>query len=319
MSVPAAVVNAWGNPPVYTSIDLPPPSPTQVRVRIVAAGVHNLVRSRAAGRHFSVAGKNPPHVPGTDGVGTLPDTNQLVYFNALLSPTGSLAQEINVEKRDVFPLPAGADADVIAVLLNPAMSSWMALAARAGIKPGSGAKVAIVGATGVSGQAAVQISRAFGASEIVAIGKPGRKLDATKELGATAVVPLAADLPATDFAAVADVDVVLDYLWGDVAQTTLEAIVKARKNPSQRLEWVQIGHLAGETQSVSASLLRKANVALSGCGPGSWTFPELYAQMPAMLEAIVKGKLSADYEVKKLEEVESWWNETGGARPLVKP
>lgn len=319
MSIPAAVVKTWGEAPVYDKIDLPAPSEDQVRVKVLAAGVHTLVRSRAAGKHFSVAGKNPPHVPGTDGVGIIPETNQLVYFNALLAPTGSLAQEINVGKRDIFPLPEGADADTIAVLINPAMSSWMALTTRAGIQPGSGVKVAIVGATGVSGQAAVQISKAFGASEIVTIGKPGPKLERTKELGATALIPLADNLTDTDFSAAADVDVVLDYLWGDVSSASLAGIINARKNPSQRLSWIEIGALSGETQPISASLLRKANVALLGCGPGSWSFPELYAQTPKMLEAVVKGGITTDYAVRKLEDVETWWNETGGARPLVKP
>ncbi|KAJ4287352.1 hypothetical protein N0V90_012750 [Kalmusia sp. IMI 367209] len=320
MAIHAGVVKAWGDAPVYDSIDLPAPSESQVRVKVLGAGVHTFVRSRASGQHFSMAGKNPPHVPGTDGVGIIPETNQLVYFNALLSPTGSIAQEINVGKRDIFPLPEGADVDTIAVLVNPAMSSWMALTARAGVQAGSGIKIAIVGATGVSGQAAVQISKAFGASEIVTIGKPGDKLEKTKELGATAVIPLVTEkLTETDFSAAADVDVVLDYLWGDVSQAALAGIIKARKNPSQRLTWVEIGSLAGETQSVPASLLRQANVALLGCAPGSWTFPELYGQTPAMLDAIVKGGLKAEYAVKKLEDVESWWNETSGARPLVKP
>lgn len=319
MTVRAAVVKAWGDAPVYDGIDLPAPSDNQARVKVLSTGVHTLVRSRAAGKHFSVAGKNPPHVPGTDGVGTVSGTNQLVYFNALLAPTGSLAQEINVGKHDVFPLPQGADPDTIAVLMNPAMSSWMALTARAGVQPGSGVKVAIVGATGVSGQAAVQVSKAFGASEIVTIGKPGPKLDKTKELGATALIPLATNLTDTDFSAAADVDVVLDYLWGEVSSAALAGIIKTRKNASQRLNWVEIGALAGETQAIPASLLRQANVALLGCAPGAWTFPELYSQTPAMLEAIVKSGIKVDYAVKKLEDVEIWWNEKGGARPLVKP
>jgi NADPH:quinone reductase-like Zn-dependent oxidoreductase len=319
MSVRAGVVKAWGNAPVYDSIDLPAPSADQVRVRVLGAAVHNLVRSRAAGEHFSMIGKNPPHVPGTDGVGIIPETNQLVYFNSLLSPTGSLAQETNIGKRDVFPLPEGADPDTIAVLVNPAMSSWMAFTTRAGVQPGTGIKVAIVGATGVSGQTAVQISKAFGASEIITIGKPGPKLEKTKELGATALVPLAENLTETDFSAAADVDVVLDYLWGDVSSVAFAGIINARKNKSQRLNWVEIGALAGENQAIPASLLRMANVALLGCAPGSWTFPELNAQMPAMLDALVKGNVKTEFVVKKLEDVESWWNETGGARPLAKP
>ncbi|KAF2653756.1 zinc-containing alcohol dehydrogenase [Lophiostoma macrostomum CBS 122681] len=315
----AAVVKAWGDAPEYSDFSLPPPTDSQVRLKVVAAGVHTLVRSRAAGKHFSIAGKSPPHIPGVDGVGTVAETGQLVYFNCLTAPTGSLAEEINVNKTDIFTLPTGADPDAIAVIVNAAMSSWMAFTARASVTPGSNFSVAIVGATGVSGQAAVQIAKAMGATEIVTIGKPGAKLDKTEENGATATIALAEDMSKTDFSAAADVDIVLDYLWGDVTKAVIPGIISQRKNKSQRLSWIEIGSLGGEHVPIPASTLRMANVAFLGCGPGSWTFPELNAQLPEMLKAIVKNGLKTDFEVKGLKDVQSWWNEKGGARPLVKP
>ncbi|KAJ8113084.1 hypothetical protein OPT61_g4709 [Boeremia exigua] len=319
--VQAAIVNKWGESPKYQSLDLPPPTEAQVHIKVLAAGLHLLVRSRAAGQHFTTAGTSPPHVPGTDGVGTIVPTGELVYFNSLAAPTGSFAEEINIDKKDVFELPNGADPDTIALLANGVMSSWMALTARAGVTPGQKEKfsVAIVGATGVSGQAAVQIVKAVGAEKIVAIGRPGAKLEKTKELGATALVALNAKIEETDFDEAADVDIVLDYLWGDVAKAVLPGIIAKRKNKSQRLTWVQIGALGGEDVPVSGSLLRKANVAIVGCGPGSWTYPELSAQMPAMLRAMVDSQLKGDFKVEKLREVEQWWNKTSGPRKLVKP
>lgn len=318
--VQAAVVNVWGEAPVYQSIDLPPPTQFQIRIKVLAAGLHNLVRSRATGQHFTTANTSPPHIPGTDGVGTIVPSGKLVYFNSLTAPTGSFAEEISVEKKDVFELPEGADPDAIAVLTNPVMSSWMALTERAGIVPGQkkSFSVAIVGATGVSGQAAVQVARAMGAEKVVAIGRAGSKLEKTKELGATAIVALGKGPDETEFAEAADVDVVLDYLWGDVAKIVLPGIVAKRKNKSQRLTWVEIGALASDDVQVSAALLRKANVALVGCGPGSWTFPELNEQMPMMLQRMVENKLKADYAVENLAEVERWWSDTTGQRKLVK-
>jgi NADPH:quinone reductase-like Zn-dependent oxidoreductase len=319
--VQAAVVNAWGEPPKYQSIDLPPPSETQVRIKILAAGFHNLVRSRATGQHFTTANTSPPHIPGTDGVGTIIPSGELVYFNCLSAPTGSFVKEINVEKKDMFKLPGGADPDVIAVLANPVISSWMALTTRADIVPGQKEEfsVAIVGATGVSGQAAVQVAKAMGAKKVVAIGKPGVKLEKTKELGATTTIALSEKTERTDLEQAADVDIVLDYLWGDVAKAILPGVVARRRNKSQRLTWVEIGALAGDDVPVSGAMLRKANVALVGCGPGSWTFSEMNAQMPEMLQSMVKNKLQADYLVEKLANVENWWNDTTGPRKLVKP
>lgn len=247
-------------------------------------------------------------------------SDELVYFTSLTAPTGSFASQINVEKRDVWKLPDGADPQQVAVLVNAVMSGWMALTARVGIVPGQREawSVAVLGATGVSGQAAVQVAKALGAEKVVAIGKPGEKLERTRELGATATIALSGEGEETDFTAAADVDVVLDYLWGDVARVVLPGIIDKRKDKSQRLSWVEIGALGGDGVEVSGALLRKANLVLMGCGPGSWSFKELGAQMPAMLEGIVEGGMRAEFKVERLEEVESWWGDSEGPRKLVK-
>src|SRR4051794_28126023 len=84
----AAVVNAWGQPPQYQSFSLPDPAPNQVRIKIIAAGLHGLVRSRAAGKHYSTMNTPPPHIPGTDGVGRVVATGELVYFTSFANATG---------------------------------------------------------------------------------------------------------------------------------------------------------------------------------------------------------------------------------------
>lgn len=121
--VHAAIIQNWGESPDYSEIDLPEPTATQVRIKVLAAALHPLVRSRATGQHFSVAHSVPPRIPGTDGVGIVVPKGELVYFNCMTAPTGSFADEINIEKRDIFTLPAGADLNTIAVLANTALSS----------------------------------------------------------------------------------------------------------------------------------------------------------------------------------------------------
>ena len=103
-----------------------------------------------------------------------------------------------------------------------------------------------------------------------------------------------------------------------LAQASHLCIIEKREKKSQRLSWVEIGALGGDEVSASGALLRKANLVLLGCGPGSWSFKELGAQMPAMLEGIVKGGMRADFKVEELEEVERWWSDAEGPRKLVK-
>ncbi|KAJ0164986.1 hypothetical protein CTA2_12690, partial [Colletotrichum tanaceti] len=188
----AALVTSWGSPPTYTTTaDLPPPSPTQIRLRVLAAGVHRLVLARAAGTHYTST--TLPHLPGADGVGEDPTTGRRYYFSALA--TGSFAEFVNVERAMLAPLPetqtADADADAVAVAVaaytNPVMSSWMALAARTGTAPttaagagaGAGAgtvrepgfSVVILGVTSASGRVAVDVARSKGAGRVVGIAR----------------------------------------------------------------------------------------------------------------------------------------------------
>ena len=64
-------------------------------------------------------------------------------------------------------------------------------------------------------------------------------------MGATALIALSGKLEDTNFGEAADVDVVLDYLWSDVAKVVVHGIIARRRNKSQRPTWVEIGALAG--------------------------------------------------------------------------
>lgn len=119
-----AQIQQWGQTPNYIELpDLPhpPPNSDMVQVKVEAAGLHRLVRSRASGKHYSVT--NLPHTPGVDGVGRTLD-GQLVYFSCIPEQVGGSFREIvNVPKRMVTPLPRGTDPIQAAGLVNPALSS----------------------------------------------------------------------------------------------------------------------------------------------------------------------------------------------------
>ena len=93
--------------------------------------------------------------------------------------------------------------------MNPAMSSWVALRRRIAFQPG--AAVLVLGATGNAGRLAVQIARHLGAGHVVAAGRDAERLAALAGLGADVTVSLDDDALG---GAAADVDVVIDYLWG---------------------------------------------------------------------------------------------------------
>ncbi|KAL9086912.1 MAG: hypothetical protein Q9165_006918 [Trypethelium subeluteriae] len=354
MEIHAAVVTTWGSPPTYQPFNLPPPSPSQHRIRVLATALHNLVRSRAAGKHYT----SPPlpQIPGVDGVGLIepsPSSSssssssppQLVYFNAMSNPTGSFATHINVSTTDTFPLPARTtpttptttSAAALAATVNGGLSSWMALTARAGISASASDHPAsttttktkpfsacVLGATGTSGRVAVQLCKALGATTVVAVGRNAGALKATRGLGADVTVRLPAageqeKLEEAGWEAAAEVDVVLDYLWGETSAVAMRRILGARRDKARRLTWVGIGSVAGTVAGVDQSLLRSSNTVICGCGPGSYSWDELREQFPRLLEVLVQEGVTSEFEVRKLTDVEKAWAETGTKRLVFEP
>lgn len=100
-------------------------------------------------------------------------------------------------------LPERTDPVAVAAPMNPAMSSWIALRRRSGFETGQ--QVSVLGATGSAGRLAVQVAGLLGAGGIVAAGRDAVRLARLPALGATDRLG--------DIAG--DVDVVLDYAWGN--------------------------------------------------------------------------------------------------------
>lgn len=295
-----AQVFQWGQPPKYISLPtppLPPPSSETLRITLLATGLHRLVRGRASGKHYSV--KTLPHTPGSDGVGTTPD-GQLVYF--LCSPDsglGSFCEIIDVPKTHVRVLPKGADPIQIAALVNPGLSSWMALRTRCENLP-EGFSVLLMGATSASGRLAISLSRNLGAKRVVGCARNG---DALKGLGLDEWIVLRDPVEETDFGGMGHVDVVLDYLYGPPAVHLLKTM-KAQG----RVQYVHVGGLAATEIMLPGAVLRSQDLVIRGSGLGSFRMKDVAREMEGLLEAMVSVE-EQKVRVCKLSEVEEVWNE----------
>ena len=256
----AAVVREFGQPPRYEEFAEPVPRSTHEElVDVLAAGLHPRVRSQAAGSHYTSTDELPL-IPGIDGVGRRTD-GTLVYFILPDTPVGAMAERTVIDTRRSIPLPADADPILIAAAMNPAMSSWVALQKRVTFTPGQ--SVLVMGGTGSAGQLAIQIARHLGASEVIAAGRGAEKLAALGALGASATVDLAGEpeqVAAELAASAANVDVILDYLWGKPAESAIMPLLRARDDRSRLLSWVQIGAVAGPDIALPSEALRQANI-----------------------------------------------------------
>lgn len=255
-------------------------------------------------------------IPGVDGVARRQD-GTLICCGNLRPPYGTFAERATLSSYAI-PLPATADPAVVAATLNPGMSGWIAYRIRGDLR--TGRTVAVLGATGASGQTAVQAARLLGAGRVIAIG---RNPEALAQLDADETVRMTgdADWTAALRAIGTEVDLVVDYLWGEPGARALAALISARSEPSRRLTWVQVGSMAGRTLPLDASFLRAANLQLLGSGFRGVDWADIAAQLPELIDHIVAGRITVRPVVRPLRDIATTWSESvaPGERIVVVP
>lgn len=216
-----------------------------------------------------------------------------------------MAQRAPVALQNCLPLPDALDDIQAAAMANPGMSAWASLVTRAQLQAGE--TVLINGATGSAGQLAVQIARYLGAKKIIATGRNAQSLAA---LDADECIQLTADdkTLSGQFSAVsaAQIDVVIDYLWGHSAELLLPALAKYTPAGSP-VRYVQVGSLAGADIALNGAVLRSAPLLLMGSGIGSLSMPQLLAATGEMLQAAVPGKFTIATTPRPLQEIAAAW------------
>ena len=312
----AAVVTDFASVPTYGDFADPSPAAGFVEVRMLAAGVHQLVRSIAAGAHYS-SGDELPFVAGIDGVAMLDGLR--VYTGGCPDPLGTMAERTLVPSGWAVPVPDGLSSELAAALVNPAMSSWLPLVSR-GLQPGQ--TVLVLGATGTAGMLATQIALHLGARRVIAAGRNPEALARLAADPRVATVSLAApreDITTAIAAAAADgLDVVLDYLWGPVAEAALDALrARSLTDGGSPVNYVQIGAVAGRTAAIDAAVLRARRISISGSGGGSIDPSLLFRELPGMLEAAANGALTTAVRTAPLEEVATVWADDAPGRLVL--
>ncbi|MGB3391820.1 MAG: zinc-binding alcohol dehydrogenase family protein [Stenotrophomonas sp.] len=311
----AAVVTSFDQPPHYGDFPDPVPErPDEMLVDVLAAGLHHLTRSRAAGLHYSSI-EGLPLVPGVDGVGRGTD-GKLRYFSQAPRRIGTMADKTVIELDHSIELPSGSNPITVAAAMNPGMASWLALRCRVPFQPGQ--SVLILGATGSSGSMAVQIARHLGASQIIAVGRDALKLAKLPALGATDIVPLE---DARLGVLARQVDVVLDFIWGGPAVRVMEDLLKQRADRSQPLIWIHLGSMAGNSAAIPGAFLRSANFRIVGSGHGAVSKDEILSALPALAKEIAHGTFHMDAKAVSLRNVELAWSapNDGGERTVFIP
>jgi NADPH:quinone reductase-like Zn-dependent oxidoreductase len=313
----AAVTTKPGRAPVFADFDNPVPQVDEELILVTASALSHVTKSRASGSHHTSPGSLPA-VVGIDGVGRTPDGRR-VYFVMPEAPFGGMAEKVAVRMDQCIPLPTDVDDITAAAIAIPGMSSWAAFKERAHLIAGE--NVLINGATGISGRLAVQIAKYMGAKRVIATGRNVEALEQLTSIGADATVPLTRSPKELETAFKEQfggegVDVILDYLWGQSAESLIVAAAKAGKD-GVPIRFVQIGALSGGNITLPSAALRSSALVLMGSGIGSIPLEGLVSAIRDVLQAVVPGKLKVETKVVPLAEVEGTWNQDSGTSRVV--
>ncbi|GIF50119.1 NADPH:quinone reductase-like Zn-dependent oxidoreductase [Asanoa ferruginea] len=298
----AAVVTAFDAPPRFS--EFPDPvahGADETVVEVLAAGLHPRVRSQADGSHYTSTDELPL-VPGIDAV--VRDPRGRIRYAVLDDTTlGTMAERTVIDLRRSVVLPSGIDPVRIAAAMNPAMSSWVALRRRVDFPRRQ--RVLVLGATGSAGRMAIQVAKRFGAKQVIAAGRDRALL---AELDVDRAVTF------DELAGAADVDVVVDYVWGEPAARAMVDLLTARKDRGAPLTWIQIGSVAGPTAPIPSAALRSARLSIVGSGIGSVPGRDFVAELPKLAAAVAKGDFDVRARAVALADVEQAWAEARKTR-----
>ncbi len=244
------VVRAWGEDPMHAlehhmALEAQPrpsalgPKDVLLRVRSCAVGFVDLIMSSGQYQHMAP----PPYTPGLEFAGEVAAVGAAVERvapgDAVLADglstgprssgahrDGGMATWAVIPEKAAMPLPAGLDYDGAVNLLGNYETAYHGLVHRGRLQPGEA--VLILGASGSTGLAAVQVARLLGGT-VIAAGRNPDKLAEVARLGAHHTVRVGDGQPPLRDAVRAivgkrGVDVVWDGVGGAISEASLRAL-----------------------------------------------------------------------------------------------
>src|SRR5262245_63766671 len=99
----AAVIHTFRSPPRFEEFSEPTVRTREVLVKVLAAGLHPIVKALADGSHYGSTNMLPM-IPGVDGVGRLEDGTR-VFSGMVRPPYGTMAERAAAPRQMCLPLP----------------------------------------------------------------------------------------------------------------------------------------------------------------------------------------------------------------------
>jgi NADPH:quinone reductase len=274
-----------------SDIPIPAPGPGQLQVQVTAAGIGLPDVLMARGTYPLTPPL--PFTPGQELVGVVTDVGagvdtpigtRVMSTSGFIEGNGSFAEYTVAAAEQAFPVPSALDDAAAAGFWIPHMTGWVALVDRGRIA--SGDWLAVLGAAGGSGIAAVQLGNALGARVIAVVGDEA-KVDFCRGLGAEAVVvhrrgALAADLRAASGGP--GVDLIYDPGGGEPAEEAHGALARGGR-------LLAVGFASGRWPAIDTQLLVMTGTSVVGVFAGGYARAELEAVHSQLSELASTGQL----------------------------
>jgi NADPH:quinone reductase len=275
---------------VLQLVELPPPEPGpgQVRIRVTAAGIG--LPDVLMCRHTYPLTPRSAFIPGQEATGVITAVGPGVereLGSTVMSVTsfteghGSFAEQCLVPSSSAFPVPAGLSDAQAAGFWIPHLTGWIGLVHRGRLAEGEW--LAVLGAAGGSGIAAVQLGHALGA-RVIAVVSDEARADFCRRLGADHTVILGDGDLGTRLREMTDgrgVDAVYDPVGGDAAEQAWSALGRHGR-------LLAVGFAGGRWPRIDTHNLVVSNTSLVGVFAGGYARQELDS-IHARLAALVAG------------------------------
>jgi NADPH2:quinone reductase len=272
-------------------LEPPQPGPGQVRIRVTAAGI-------GLPDVFMCRGTYPltpplPFTSGQEATGTvtavgegvdIPLGSRIMCVTMFWQGCGSFAEECLVAADSAFAVPDGLTDAEAAGFWIPHLTGWIGLVDRGQIAAGDW--LAVLGAAGGSGIAAIQLGHALGA-QVIAVVSDEERAEFCRELGADTTLnrregPLAPAL--REVTGGHGVDLIYDPVGGAAAEDAAGALARYGR-------LLAVGFASGAWPTLSTHNLVVTNTSLVGVFAGGYAREELDAIHANLAMLIDEGQL----------------------------
>jgi NADPH2:quinone reductase len=278
--------------------ELPDPGPDQVRIKVAAAGIGLPDVLMCRGTYPLTP--SVPFTPGQELAGTVtavgPGVDEAIVgtrvmgVSDFMNGNGSFAEEALALAGAIIEVPEALDDCAAAGFWIPNVTAWSGLVDRGHLRAGQ--RLAVLGAAGGSGIAAVQLGKALGATVLAVVGDDSRA-EFCRTFGADHVFvarddmvadgrPLAQALrEATDWQGV---DMVYDPVGGAQGSNAMGALARNGQH-------LAVGFASGSWPAVNVAMMAVTNTSLVGVLAAGESRQHVETVLGRLTELLEKGAI----------------------------